>query len=89
MPSEEAASITAYVTEIVGAAVLLASGTFLTVIAVRDFLLYLDSYDLRMVGTTDGLLTVVLLAVLAWLFIIVGFLIPVTRIARNPEGNTR
>jgi hypothetical protein len=47
-----------------GAAVSLAAGTLLLVTSIRDYLLYLDNYDLGMVGTAGSLQGVVLLSLI-------------------------
>jgi len=50
----------------------LAGGILLTVTGLRDFLFYLDSYDLTMVGTTDSLTAVILLVILGSLLLVFG-----------------
>ena len=52
--------------------VLLAVGTSCVVVGIRDLLLYLDSYDLSMVGTTNSLLQVEFLLVVGWFCVLVG-----------------
>lgn len=55
-----------------GAAVGLAGGILLIVTSIRDYLLYLDSYDLGMVGTTGSLSGVILLLLIGSLLIVIG-----------------
>jgi len=50
----------------------LAGGILLIVTGLRDFLFYLDSYDLTMVGTTDSLTAVILLVILGSLLLVFG-----------------
>lgn len=69
MPSKRSFGANAFVYA-GGSAVSLAAGILLTVTSVRDFLLYLDSYDLGMVGTTNGLLGVILLGLVGSLLIV-------------------
>lgn len=55
-----------------GSAVSLAGGTLFIVTGIRDFLLYLDSYDLGMVGTTNSLFGVILVILFGSLLIVGG-----------------
>jgi len=66
---------------IVGSAVALTVGTLVGVVAVRDFLLYLDSYDLGMVGTTGGVEQVVLLLLVGWCCLLLGVVYPARTVA--------
>ncbi|MFB6082190.1 MAG: hypothetical protein ABEJ67_05145 [Halanaeroarchaeum sp.] len=70
-----------------GSAVSLAAGTLLTVTSVRDFLLFLDGYDLGIVGTLDSLVGVVSLVFLGS-FLIVGGLWGTISLAVN-DGSDR
>lgn len=58
--------------ELGGAAIGLAGGILLLVTSIRDYLLYLDSYDLGMVGTTGSLSGVIVLLLIGAVLIVVS-----------------
>lgn len=71
MPSTNESDRTSLL-EIGGAAIGLAGGILLIVTSIRDYLLYLDSYDLSMVGTTGSLSGVIVLLLIGAVLIVIG-----------------
>lgn len=71
--------------EIGGATIGLAGGILLIVTSIRDYLLYLDSYDLGMVGTTGSLSGVIFLLLIGAVLIVISLQLT---ISLSLTGNT-
>ena len=70
--------LTSHLHQVIASAIGLTIGTFLIIVCIRDFLLYLDSYDLTMVGTTGSLNQIFVVAIFGWSLVLAALVVPLS-----------